>query len=431
MVDTRQRWKLSDYLTQLTYGSAREWDILPILRTAFLDPSHSCYGLALQMDQHRHLITDLLNTAAAQLTTLYATFPRYMRFALIRRMEKRFIGWHPVDGIRVATLDGLLADSDHATTHEVDNIGKTEKITKEKQRKKRLEKKKQDQKRATEQPQVEGPARLPREPEVSNLHDEAAKENVGNDTFLADHEQLCPQVRQTVEFSNEAGSIPAADPETAATESSGCNQSIGRDTQPRSSVTSLWISNTSHSSSEKEGSGNELISLQHEPPSKLEQITTSISALEVSQSALGHSVITHRQEEMINHVRRVVLRNRDPETANMIATILYSAPIGTNSTSSTQTPATERVSRFDHATTKSKALEPASSKQKSPGTKDSSPKHHGSNSNSISAAEDPDIAVELETMPKRPLPLNSYNGRQRMRTRSLEPRMARPPRPWE
>lgn len=92
-VDPKQYWQLSSWLGDLTNtGSYPDSDAMKLYNGAFMDPKHPQHTLALKLDLYRKSITDLLNTATAQLTTLYGEYPRYTRLALVRRLEKRFIG---------------------------------------------------------------------------------------------------------------------------------------------------------------------------------------------------------------------------------------------------------------------------------------------------------------------------------------------------
>lgn len=160
-VDRRQYWELSSWLGDLTNTSNYpDSDAMKLYEVAFTDHNHPQHTIAVKLDLYRRSLTNLLNTAAAQLTTLYKDYPRYTRLALVRRLSRRFIGWQPVDSMRVSALDSI--DSRERLKPVVVRHAKlpkkkipkeklTEedlaKVLREKQRKKALEKRKQQSKK--------------------------------------------------------------------------------------------------------------------------------------------------------------------------------------------------------------------------------------------------------------------------------------------
>lgn len=194
-VDRRQYWELSSWLGDLTNTSDYpDSDAMKLYEVAFLDHEHPQHTIAIKLDLYRKSLTDLLSVAAAQLTTLYKDYPRYSRLALVRRLSKRFIGWYPVDPMRVAALDSI--DSQQrlkpVVVHHAKLPGKkipkgkaTEddlaKALKEKQRKKALEKRKQQAKKDMHAPESCG--QLEPLSKYSKLETTMAPGNSGEQSF--------------------------------------------------------------------------------------------------------------------------------------------------------------------------------------------------------------------------------------------------------
>lgn len=365
-VHPRQYWQLTSWLADLTNaGDYPESDAMKVYHGAFMDPLHPQHGVAVKLDLYRKSVTDLLNTAAAQLTILYNEYPRYTRLALVRRLEQRFIGWHPVDSMRISALDSIDRREGgskpivvhHAELPKKKKMRKEElteeelvKAQKEKHRKKALEKRKHQLRKSIESSEdnsqrytlkgsrttSDGPSKREDDPgslghsNWSSILPSTAGDDCTNYPWIE-------EVTKTPFF--ESSSQPATFPGPLKTRvehdelrrrNDSCEQSTTTSC-PRSSLASIWtLREQAASTSDTSSQSSEKVPL----PSDISNPALAASARggESSTAELFEVLLktkpneevatTVKEEEMHAHIIRIAERKKDSEIATLMAKLL-------------------------------------------------------------------------------------------------------------
>lgn len=305
---------------------------------AFQDPQHPDHNQAVQLDGYRKSITDLLNTAAAQLTTFWMKYPRYVRLSLVQRLQQRFIGWDPVDQKRMNALEGKEYERWCENNGTAVAKAKTANTLKEKQRKKALEKRKLQSKKTTYTPEPWNRSKISDDYNISSSHNNldssegsekptktqtlATKDVVGHFCY---REPPKTPVRSTLP---PVLTCPRALKSTMEVDS--CDQSVDS-SLPRSSIASVWTpqeqststSDTSPRSSEKDPSqlNNTLVYL--ETPIKAARATIAESLeLPLPFEDNKETATTMREEVMYAHIIRIARCTKGLEVALCMTALL-------------------------------------------------------------------------------------------------------------
>lgn len=352
-VDCTKYWHLTPFIATETDKTHRtELEVMRVWQPAFLEPDNPDHCIAVQVHRYGKSLTDLLNTAAAQLTALYANYPRWVRLALVRRLEERFIGWAPVDPTRLAALNRMDAKAQRDQTYAADRQERAEQIQKEKQRKKAQERRKQLLRRT-----AAGivPSDRSKQLSGSGIKSAAAAESFGSSEGFSSQDTEDQETVQedaaaasskedqapttTVRYPSPNILTPIAheklllikNTETFPTGNGSCDQLVCP-SLPRSSVASIWTSkdesistpNTSPYSSEKEQSRTSERCVDFNAPMKdIRALMKRLLDCPPQIPTNPEFATTAKEEEMDAHILRIARTRGGPETASLMATLLH------------------------------------------------------------------------------------------------------------